>query len=484
MQTSRTDKNEFISQCRLIYKTNKSCLTVLNEFVENYESEHSLRWYTRDSFIYRLLNKALRIQNIDLLFLFCFYIRDIEKQLHENQYPSSVHVYRGQSMSTEELNVLKDSKHKLISMNSFLSTSLNPNVALMFLDSPGIDKTLERVLFEIDADPKKIGVKPFADISKFSYFNEEDEILMMLGSVFHLNEIYLDDNQIWHIQMTLCSDNEGDLKKVCDHMKKQYGSMNHKLLLFATVLIDMSNFDDAEKYLCRLLKQLPSNHKDIPKCYHALGKVSCEKGNYDLSLYYFSKAFEVIEKFKLNDYRIGYIYNGIGEVYQNKGDLKQAMESYQKALTIFKQTFTEADESIAWCYNNIGIIYQQEKDYSKALYYLEKSLTIKGNKLPVEHPCLGNTYNNLGNVYYYLEKYDEALEKYESSYKIFQKSLKPRHPSIARALKNIGVAHEAKKEFKDAKKYYEKALDIWERILSSTHPDLIEIKKDIARVSS
>jgi tetratricopeptide (TPR) repeat protein len=368
-------------------------------------------------------------------------------------------------------------------MNSFLSTSLNPNVALFYLDALGIDKTLERVLFEIDADPEKTGAKPFADVSKMSQFNEEDEILMMAGSVFRLNEVFLDDNQIWHIQMTLCSDNEGDLKNVFDRMKNQYGPMNTKLLLFGNVLIDMSHFDDAEKYLCRLLKQLPPDHKDIPKCYHALGKVSCEKGNYDLSLYYFSKAIEVLEKFKSNDFRNGYIYNGIGEVYQNKGDLEQAMKYYEKALNIFKQTFTEADEQIAWCYNNIGIIYEHKKDYSKALYYLEKSLTIKKNVLPANHPCLGNTYNNLGNVYYYLEKYDQALEKYKSSYEIFRKSLKPQHPSIARALKNIGVAYEAKKKFTEAKKYYEKASNIRERILSSSHPDLIEIKEDITRVS-
>ena len=67
----------------------------------------ALWWYTRESFIYRILNKALRIQNIDLLFLFRFYIRDIEQQLHKNRYQSSVRVYRGQLMSHEELEFIK-----------------------------------------------------------------------------------------------------------------------------------------------------------------------------------------------------------------------------------------------------------------------------------------------------------------------------------------------------------------------------------------
>ncbi|CAF4419625.1 unnamed protein product, partial [Adineta steineri] len=164
--------------------------------------EYSLWWYSRETFIYRLLNKALRIQNIDFLFLFRFFIRDIEQQLYENQYLSPIRVYRGQLMSSDELNILKKSQNKLISINSFLSTSCNRQIALFFLGSSPYNDTYERVLFEIDADPSKDGVKPFADLSKFSYF-PEGEFLMTLGSVFYLKNIYLGENHIWHIEMDL-----------------------------------------------------------------------------------------------------------------------------------------------------------------------------------------------------------------------------------------------------------------------------------------
>ncbi|CAF4971693.1 unnamed protein product [Rotaria sp. Silwood1] len=482
METTETDKNEFISECREIYKTNLEQLKIVDDFGKNYAPEHSLWWYTRSAFVYRLLNKALRIQNIDLLFLLRFYIRDIEKQLSNRRYKSCIRVYRGQFMSKEELNVLKDSIGKLISVNSFLSTSSKYEVASLYSGSFATDDTLEKVLFEIDADPNQIGVKPFADISEISCFKEEDEILMMVGSVFRLNKIYLGDDKIWHIEMTLCSDNV--LQTTFDYMKKRYDSMNNKLLLFANVLIDLANFDDAEKYLHRLLKELLSCPADIPKCLHALGKVSCEKGNYDLSLDYFGKALEILRESQPNDYRIAHIHNSIGEVYQNKGDIEKALESYKEALKIFRQTVPDDHKSIAWCYNNLGIIYEKQKNYSKARGYLLKALSIKKKVLPAKHSCLGNTYNNLGNVYYYLHEYDQALEKYQLTYEIFKDCVTPRHPSMARILKNIGVIYEVKKNFIGAKKNYEKALKIREKILSSTHPDLIEIKKDIERVSA
>jgi hypothetical protein len=125
MKSSRTDKNEFILQCRENYKGNDKVLKLINEFEKEYASEYSLWWYTREAFLYRILNKALRIQNIDLLFLFRFYIQDVEQELHRSRYLLPIRVYRGQLMSCEELNVLKDSKDKFISMNSFLSTTFN-----------------------------------------------------------------------------------------------------------------------------------------------------------------------------------------------------------------------------------------------------------------------------------------------------------------------------------------------------------------------
>ncbi|CAF2944381.1 unnamed protein product [Rotaria sp. Silwood2] len=484
MKTTSTDKNEFISECRKTYKDNKAQLIYIDEFEREYEPEYALWWYTRETFLYRLLNKALRAQNIDLLYLFGFFIRDLEQELQNRRYMSPIHVYRGQLMSTEELNLLKDSKDKLISVNSFLSTTFSLKMAEVYLDSSNNDNMFQKVLFEICADPRQDDIKPFVDLSQISLFPDEEEILMMLGSVFRLTDIHLDDNNnIWHIKMNLCSDNDCDLQKTFFHMKNQYGLSNTRLTLFASVLIDMANFDDAEKYLGRLLQQISSQDRHIYKCYHALGKVLFEKGDYNSSLDYLTQSLEILQNFKSNKPQTAYIYNNIGEVYLRKGEIKLALQSFEKALDIFKETFTDDKENIAWCYNNLGIICLEQKNYSEALNYLMKALNIKQKILPDGHPCLGNTYNNIGNIHYYCHEYDQALEKYKLSYEIFKKSLTPRHPSIARVLKNIGVAYEAKRDLIEAKKNYEEAYYIRKHNLASSHPDFIEIESDIKRVS-
>ncbi|CAF1200306.1 unnamed protein product [Adineta steineri] len=487
MEPLSTDKNEFISFCLNEYHDNEDMLKIIKEFEDDYSTDRVIWWYTRETFIYRLLNKSLRIQNIDLLFTLRFLIRDIEQQLQQHQCSSPITVYRGQLISIEELELLKQSKGKLISMNSFLSTSLNRNTALVYLNTNMNDNTrLQRILFEIDADPCRNDIKPFANISSFSYFPTEDEILMMLGSVFRVNNLYLDEDQIWIMNITLCSDNDHDLKLIVDCMKNQYGSEQTRLLLFGHVLVDMAYFDDAEKYYHRLLKDLSSDDKDICNCYHALGKVTCEKGNYDASLIWLYKSLEIMkQKLKKNHSQIGFIYTSIGEVYQKQGNIKQALDSYEKALNIWMKTYNnDKHEYVAWCFNNIANIYVMEKKYSEALEYHKKALEIKEKLLPSSHPCLGNTYLNIGNVYYHIGQYDTALKNYELSKKTYEISLTPQHPSIASVLKNIGIIYEVKCDFSEAMKCYKQAYSIRQTCFSLSHPDITDIIHDIERISN
>ena len=220
-------------------------------------------WYTRESFVHKVLNKALRVQNIDLLFLFRFFIRDIHQQIKQYQCSSSICVYRGQLISNEELQRLKDSVGEFISINSFFFASLDRRLALFCIADSTIYDDFERILFEIHADPRLDGVKPFANITSLSYFREEEEVLFMVGSIFRLTDIWFDESRPWTIRMKLCSDNDHDLKSTFEHMKNEYGCGETTLLSFGNVLENMGKFDEADKYFLRLLQELPADHKDI-----------------------------------------------------------------------------------------------------------------------------------------------------------------------------------------------------------------------------
>jgi tetratricopeptide (TPR) repeat protein len=295
LKSTQTDKTELVNVCKTEYEGNHSELNNLCEFEEEYSSNKVLWWYTRESFFYRTLNAALRTQDIHMIFLFHEFIADILHQLQYDQVKSPLRVYRSQMMSTDELDDLKRHIGQFISVHSFFSTSINRTTALFFLGDTTslIDLELERVLFEIDADPQMVTTKPFADISKYSHFIDESEVLFMIGSIFRLKSINCNDDHVWIIEMSLCSDDEYDLKQVLLHMKQQIGDGETNLRTLAKVLWKMGKFDLAEKYFKRLLDELPSSDYLLCNLYEDLGELASQTGDYDMSVQWHQKSLEV-----------------------------------------------------------------------------------------------------------------------------------------------------------------------------------------------
>ena len=103
------DKEELITLCKKQYNGNVIELKIVKEYEQNYTSSHALWWYTRECFLYKILNKALRVQDIHVLFLLRSVCRDIYQQLKEIQYQSRITVYRCQVVSKSELSSLRKS---------------------------------------------------------------------------------------------------------------------------------------------------------------------------------------------------------------------------------------------------------------------------------------------------------------------------------------------------------------------------------------
>ncbi|UJR19425.1 hypothetical protein I4U23_022555 [Adineta vaga] len=293
MKSTEQDKNELISICNREYQGNTQFLNQLQEFQNDYLPNKVLWWYTRDSFFYKILNKTLRVQNIEMLVLLRSYISDMYHQLQCYQLKTPIRTYRSQLMANEEIYRLKRNIGQYISVNSFLSTTVQRETALFLMGEGNPEDNLQRVLFEIDADPRVVSMKPFADITFHSDFPIETEVLFMLGSIFRLDNVILDDDHLWVITMTLYSDDQHDLKQVLSHMKDQNGKGKADLWTLAKIVWKMGKFNLAEKYYLRLINEIPSTDLSLIKIYENLGDITSHKGDYDASIQWYNKALEI-----------------------------------------------------------------------------------------------------------------------------------------------------------------------------------------------
>jgi hypothetical protein len=93
-------KDKFVDFCRIYYAKNSAKLCVIEEFNQNYSNSSPIWWYTRECFTYSMLNRALGVQDVEILIKMSFFICDLHRQL-EHLHQAMNHreiltVYRGQ----------------------------------------------------------------------------------------------------------------------------------------------------------------------------------------------------------------------------------------------------------------------------------------------------------------------------------------------------------------------------------------------------
>jgi tetratricopeptide (TPR) repeat protein len=366
-----------------------------------------------------------------------FFITDLYFQLNDqflNENSSDIHVYRGQAISINELNLIRENIGEFLSMNSFLSTSKNREISMNFAKQIIPTSELTRILFEFNINRHIENIRPYANIKHLSYFSEEDELLIGLGAIFQINQIeYNQIEQIWICKMLLCSQDNYQLKDIMERDKKNIGQ---DITSLGYLLYQMGDKDKAKQYF----KQLLNNQQS------------------------------------LTDLDISSCYRGLGAIAFAQDEFENALENHFKELEIYQNSSPPVPQFyIGDCYICIGNIYRYTNQLDKALQYQEKAL----NLLPEDHPSYPNIYRNIADIYSDQKKYDLAVENFNKCLSIQQTLLPDGHPHIGTTYANIGAMYGNKLDSKQALIYYEKAKNIWLKTRPPTHPDILQLEENM-----
>ncbi|CAF2035288.1 unnamed protein product [Rotaria magnacalcarata] len=462
------------------YYNNKKEKKMIKEFGNTYERSNAIRWYTRECFMYKLLNEALRTLNGDLIIRMGFFLCDLHRQierLYQNQVSQycgkTFQLYRGQGLSTTDFNKLESNKGGLISFNNFLSTSKKRDISLHFANKSAVISDTVGIIFQILIDPT-VSLTPFASIQELSDYEDEDEILFTTHSVFRIGEIRKIDNnlRLYEVDLKFTADEDKQLRKLTDRIRHESESPTGWCRL-GKLLLKIGQFDKAEE-LYRVLLEQTTNDNDRVFIYHQLGLLSNEKGKYTEAASFYEMSLKLNQRNLPEDHpSLANTYNNLGQAYQNMDNYSKALEFYDKARRIKEKTLAPYNPDLAIFYGNIGQVYSKMCQYEKALEFYEKDLEITRIALPPNHPNLATSYNNMGQVYSNMGNYTKALEFHEKALRIRQISLPPQHPSLAISYNNIGSLYSKIGDYHQALSYLQKALAIWQNSFSSTHP-LIE----------
>ncbi|CAF3262266.1 unnamed protein product [Rotaria socialis] len=526
-------KKEFIETCKEIYKNERTTLIQIEEFANTYKPEKALYWYTQNSFVYKLLNGAMRTNNTRLILIFRFFIIDIYQELKkqcdepiisENQdgvFPT-YYVYRAQIMSKDELDRLRKSLGQIISMKSFLSTSLNRQFALFFLGEvdEGNQSSLVPTLIQVDLDRDDICLdynRPFANITAHSCFGEaEEEVLFMSGSCFRVVEIRRSDKGIWYVSLAKLKLFDGPLDyhsnygKLYHYMKDDF---LHPLLNLQSdvglLLFQSGNFDLAEVHFERLIQHLSElvyvpeqteNQEDLTTL--------SRTGNKSTDIVGFIKDLE--DEFRAED-KVKYVesakediitscYYMLGRIKHEKGLFDESIVHYEEVLRRTEPcsiTNEKPRNSIkhvlyALCYFGLGATYEINgntkrafESYTKALHMFEEAHDGIIDDSPFSpgstYIYKGHCLIGLGNFFLIEQNYEQADEYYRKALSLFDTYLPVGHPDQSRARQKIAkITQTYRCKPIMALEDYKDCLENYLRALPSDHVDIARLYQDMA----
>jgi tetratricopeptide (TPR) repeat protein len=472
---------EFIQHCRQAFAGNKEQMINVKELEQKYHQKTPVWWYTCESFLYPMLNRGLRLMDADVIIKMGFFIGDLHRQIEQlHNDPLNKHhtgatfkVFRGQGLIKTDFEQMSKTKGGLLSFNNFLSTSTDRDTSLNFARRALFNPDMVGILFVMTIDPSQ-STTPFASIKSFSYFSDEDEILFSMHTVFRIRDIKrMGENQrLFQVDLTLTSDNDEDLRVLSKRIQEDIDPDSKEWYRLGKLLLKIGQFDKAQQVYEVLLDQA-TNDIDKALSYHHIAWAKYGKGEYKEALSYYEKALEIRQQsLPPNHVDLAKSYNCIGNVYYSMGQYSKAFSSHEKALEIRQQSLPPNHLDLAKSYSNIGGVYDSMGEYSKALSYYEKALEIQQQSLPSNHPDLAKSYGNIGNVYDRMGEYSTALSSHGKALKIKQQSLPSNHPDLAKSYNNIGNVYDSMGEYSKALSSHEKALGIRQQSLPPNHPDL------------
>ncbi|UJR07901.1 hypothetical protein I4U23_012184 [Adineta vaga] len=480
-------KEEMLNVCRQFYQNNDQTLKMIDEFDRTFQINDCICWYTKSTFVFEIINKALRTEDIEQLYQFRYYVAGLSKQLDrqcekmKNEREEKLILYRGSGMHKQELESLMLMVGKLIATNEYWSTSRNVSRAEMFIRR---ESNFIPVLYKIECDLNHCKDSIiFADISSLSHFGSaEEEYLFNAGSIFQVEGIEQDvKNDIYSIKIKT-TDKGGELAK---QYKEDYrADMDYESprMMIGILLKRIGLYEKSLGYFRELLKN-PGDEK-LSHIHNRIGIALQHQNKCEEALEHFNKAYNLaIASDSEDEIHLALILHGKGLVFDKIQRSSEALDCYKRAIKKFKDTIGDNNRSSADIYSCIGRYHSRKADYKTARFYQNKVSEIRQSCLPPNHHIHAFSYIDVAKTYFIEKRYNKALEYQLKALKLRQDCLLPDHLNIASSLHYIGTIYFAMKKPDEALDYYQKSLEMTRKCLSSpqqrTVPSILE---DIAKL--
>lgn len=183
----------------------------------------------------------------------------------------------------------------------------------------------------------------------------------------------------------------------------------------------------------------------------------------------FNEALEIYEDllhYQMNKYGEKYyenasVYNNIGKVYEERGDLAGALQQYKKAVDLLNIAGKRGVQ-IEKIYRNICLIYLKSDDGSEAWKYIKKAKKIVEDVYGKGSSQMIDIYNSMAGVWRVRGRTEKEFEYLEKALDLIEETNMKDSEMAAYVYHNMGRICCLVGVISEAVSYYNRAIHIWE----------------------
>lgn len=200
----------------------------------------------------------------------------------------------------------------------------------------------------------------------------------------------------------------------------------HRFLIVGHTLRHVAEFDESIK-IYSLMKKFGKNLRSlriIAEADNCIGFAYWKKGDFHNAIKFLRKALHRFAK--LNDaFKVSWALNNIGLVHWYGGKLLEALKWYERAVPFKREIYARAEGksnrfragvSLSGIYNDIGLVYWDLGELEVALNYYRRALAIKRKISDVWGQSV--VLSNMGLVYFDKGQFKRAKRYYDKAFEI------------------------------------------------------------------
>ena len=214
---------------------------------------------------------------------------------------------------------------------------------------------------------------------------------------------------------------------------------------------DLGNYAVALDYYFLSLKHSKkiADKKGMATAMNNIGRFFWTQGNNGLALRYLKKTLPLVMESE-GALTVGYVYNNLGLISDDKGDFEEAFTHYEKALGIFSRL--DDNEGKALVLHSLAWLYYTQHNWDSTLIYVNQALELDIEINDIEG--IAANRHLLGMVHFQKNEYEKALEQFHMG--LHETSKAKVAPIMVKLYKEIAQTHFEKEEYAEALENLEK----------------------------